>query len=60
VLDTMARIAGYAIEVRVNPAFVRNNEVKRLVGSNAHLRELTDFAPSIALEETLHWMYSAL
>jgi nucleoside-diphosphate-sugar epimerase len=59
VLDTMARIAGYAIEVRVNPAFVRSNEVKRLVGSNAHLRELTGFAPSIALEETLHWMYSA-
>jgi len=55
----MTRIAGYAIDVRVNPAFVRSNEVKRLVGSNAHLRELTGFTPSMALEETLRWMYSA-
>lgn len=58
VLAMMERIAGYAIEVRVNPAFVRANEVKRLVGSNARLRELTGFAPSIPLEETLHWMYA--
>ena len=57
VLAMMAAIAGHAIEVRVNPAFVRANEVKRLVGSNACLRELTGFAPSIALEETLRWMY---
>ncbi len=60
VLDTMARIAGYEIEVRVNPAFVRSNEVKRLVGSNARLHELTGFAPSIPLEETLRWMYAGV
>jgi nucleoside-diphosphate-sugar epimerase len=58
VLAMMARIAGYQIEVRVNPAFVRDNEVKRLVGSNARLRSITGFAPSIPLEETLRWMYS--
>ncbi|MGH8182067.1 MAG: NAD-dependent epimerase/dehydratase family protein [Rhodanobacteraceae bacterium] len=57
VLDMMARIAGYTIEVRVNPAFVRSNEVKRLVGSNVRLRELAGFAPSIPFEETLRWMY---
>lgn len=57
VLDRMARIAGYAIEVRVNPAFVRSNEVKRLAGSNARLRQLTGYAPSIPLEDTLRWMY---
>lgn len=60
VLAMMANIAGYRIEVRVNPAFVRANEVKRLVGSNARLRALTGFVPSIPLEETLRWMYSAL
>ncbi|MGH8148017.1 MAG: GDP-mannose 4,6-dehydratase, partial [Rhodanobacteraceae bacterium] len=58
VLTMMAEIAGYAIEVRVNPAFVRSNEVKRLVGSNARLRALAGFAPSIPLRETLCWMYS--
>ncbi|HJP97308.1 MAG TPA: GDP-mannose 4,6-dehydratase [Rhodanobacteraceae bacterium] len=57
VLAIMAGIAGYAIEVRVNPAFVRANEVKRLVGSNARLRAITGFAPSIPFEETLRWMY---
>ena len=37
VLAMIAEIAGYEIEVRVNPAFVRNNEVKRLEGSNRKL-----------------------
>jgi nucleoside-diphosphate-sugar epimerase len=59
VLAMMAKIAGYAIEVRVNPDFVRANEVKRLVGSNARLRDLAGFAPSIPLEDTLRWMYTA-
>jgi nucleoside-diphosphate-sugar epimerase len=58
VLAMMAKIAGYTIEVRVNPAFVRANEVQRLVGSNARLRALTGVAPSIPLEDTLRWMYS--
>lgn len=59
VLEMMAAIAGYAIEVRVNPAFVRASEVKRLTGSNARLRALTGIAPSIPLEDTLRWMYAA-
>ncbi len=58
VLTLMSKITGHEIEVRVNPAFVRSNEVKRLVGSNARLRELTGFAPSIPLQATLEWMYS--
>lgn len=57
VLDMMAQIAGYAIEVRVNPAFVRANEVKRLVGSNARLQELVGIRPSIPLEETVAWLF---
>ncbi len=60
VLDHMRRIAGYAIEVRVNPAFVRGNEIARLCGSNARLRALTGSAPgAIALPDTLRWMYAA-
>ncbi|HEX5487947.1 MAG TPA: NAD-dependent epimerase/dehydratase family protein [Rhodanobacteraceae bacterium] len=59
VLAMMARIAGYGIEVRINPAFVRANEVKRLVGSNGRLREITGLAPSIRLEDTLRWMHAA-
>lgn len=58
VLDVMADIAGYRIEVRVNPAFVRANEVRRLVGSNQALRERIEFVPSSSLHETLAWMYA--
>lgn len=59
VLGMMSEIAGYAIEVRVNPAFVRTNEVKRLVGCNARLYELTGSALSTSLRETLRWMHAA-
>ncbi|MGH8152062.1 MAG: NAD-dependent epimerase/dehydratase family protein [Rhodanobacteraceae bacterium] len=59
VLEMMAKIAGYRIDVQVNPAFVRGNEVRRLTGSNARLREVTGFTPAIPLEDTLRWMYAA-
>ena len=58
-LRMMAEIAGYAIEVRVNPAFVRANEVKRLFGSAARLDRVIGPLPQIPLEETLRWMYEA-
>lgn len=57
-LDLMADIAGYRINVRVNPAFARANEVRRLVGSNDALRQAIGFAPSSSLRETLTWMYA--
>jgi len=58
VLALMAEIAGYTIEVRVNPAFVRSNEVKRLVGSSAKLRALTGLQTATALRSTLAWMFA--
>ena len=57
VLDLMADIAGYRIEVKVNPAFVRANEVRRLVGSSAKLARLTGWRPQYSLRHTLAWMY---
>lgn len=59
VLAMMAAIAGYEIAVKVNPAFVRMNEVKRLVGTNAKLKRAIGDPSPIALSETLRWMYSA-
>lgn len=60
VIAAMRDIAGYAIEVRVNPAFVRGHEIARLRGSNTRLRAVLDDAPDgIPLHETLRWMYTA-
>jgi GDP-6-deoxy-D-talose 4-dehydrogenase len=57
VLALMADIAGYRIRVRVNLAFVRENEVKRLRGSNAKLVETIGTLDTIPLEQTLRWMF---
>ncbi len=59
VLAMMGTIAGYTIEVRVNPAFVRSSDVLRLVGSNDKLAAAIGPLEPIALEQTLRWMYLA-
>lgn len=59
VLDLMADIADYRIEVHINPAFVRTNEVRRLVGSNDALRRSIGYVPVTTLKETLAWMYTS-
>lgn len=53
-------ITGHRIEVRVNPAFVRANEIRSLAGSPDRLRALigSDWqTPS--LQATLEWMLTA-
>jgi hypothetical protein len=55
----MNTIAGYQINVRVNPAFVRANEVVRLVGDNRHLAAVIGPVDTVPLADTLRWMYSA-
>jgi nucleoside-diphosphate-sugar epimerase len=58
-IDMMSDIAGYRIEVHVNPAFVRANEVLTLTGSNARLLDAIGKVESTPLVETLRWMYTA-
>lgn len=40
VVDTLKKITGHAIEIRVNPDFVRASEVHRMVGSPEKLKQL--------------------
>lgn len=56
-LDMMADIAGYRIAVRVNPAFVRANEVARLSGDNRRLAAVVGAIAPPPLADTLRWMY---
>lgn len=59
VLAMAEAISGHRMDMRVNPAFVRANEVPRLLGNAERLRQLTGFVPEIPLEQTLRWMLDA-
>lgn len=59
VIGMMQEIAGYEIEVRVNPAFVRGNEVARLTGDNRRLQSLIGPLDIIPLRTTLEWMFAS-
>lgn len=59
VVTMMAEISGHRLEVRVNPTFVRANEVKMLGGTNQRLRSLLGEVPSVPFIDTLRWMYEA-
>lgn len=63
VIEILTRLTGHQIEVQVNPAFVRANEVHRLCGSPAKLQQLlrTQGVQRVQpeLEQTLQSMLSA-
>ncbi len=59
VLAMMESIAGYTIEAKVNPAFVRSSEVKTLCGDPTKLRRLIGNWETPPLHETLSWMHSS-
>lgn len=56
VLKEVSMLAGYEIEVSVNPTFVRPNEIPVLRGSRAKLESLIECAKPRPLEETIAWM----
>jgi nucleoside-diphosphate-sugar epimerase len=57
VLAIMSDISGYKINVKVNPACTRYNEVKRLVGSTKKLHSVVGHIKPFPLYQTLDWMY---
>ncbi len=56
VFETLERITGHSMEVDVNPAFVRVNEVHRLCGSPVKLRAAVGPLGEWGLEHTLRWI----
>jgi len=56
VLTLCERLTGHVMAVRVNPAFVRTNEVRSLCGDPSHLRALIGNWDTQPLEDTLGWM----
>lgn len=57
VIAKMNALSGYTIEVRVNPAFVRANEIPRLIGDNRKLQRLVGVLPSYSIDELLRSMF---
>lgn len=57
ILQMMYEISGHNPEIKVNPAFVRVNEVHRLIGSSEKLEGVIGKVPVIPLKNTLQWMF---
>lgn len=59
VLEQVQQISGHTMEVRVNPAFVRANEVRILRADTTALEQAIGEWRSYQLEDTLRWMLRA-
>lgn len=59
IIDMSARISGHEIEVRINPHFVRANEVRSLCGDPGLLVRQIGEWETPPLHETLRWMIQA-
>lgn len=59
VIDMMQKIAGYEIEVKINPKFVRKDEIKKLIGCNKKLFTLICEVKQRDFELTLKDMFEA-
>ena len=59
VIALCEQITGHRMDVTVNPAFVRANEVKTLTGDNTRLRGLVPGWTTPSLRDTLAWMLDA-
>ncbi len=60
IVSTLEGITGRAMEIRVNPQFVRAGEPKQLVGSAARLHQLVGAPLPIPFESTLRDMLAAV
>ncbi|MDN7586455.1 NAD-dependent epimerase/dehydratase family protein [Burkholderia seminalis] len=60
VIGIMELLTGHRPEIRVNPAFVRASEVRKLVGNGDALRTAIGDIEQIPLTDTLRWMLDGL
>jgi len=57
IIDIMNNITGVKMEVKVNPLFVREDEIKILSGDSRKLEAVVDVTWKYSIEDTLCWMY---
>jgi nucleoside-diphosphate-sugar epimerase len=56
ILELCESLSGHRLSVRVNPKFVRDNEVRTLVGSKRLLESVIGAVHPIEIRNTLEWM----
>jgi len=56
ILTTIKEISGHSVEIKINPAFQRANEVEVLIGNPAKLHTHVGSVADITLFDTLKWM----
>ena len=59
IVDRLTQISGHSLCVKVDPVFVRETDVQRLVGSNEKLVKAVGPPQFVDFSETLRWMYEA-
>ncbi len=59
IISLCSEISNHEIEIKVNPEFVRKNEVRTLSGDNRLLKTLIGEWEVPPIRETLHWMLNA-
>lgn len=59
IIDIMNDITGVKMEVKVNPLFIREDEIKILSGDSRKLEAVIDVTWKYSIEDTLYWMYDA-
>jgi len=59
IMRYMDEIAGYEIEIMINPDFVRKNEIMVLKGDRSKLEKTVSSSDLHELYDTLRWMYEA-
>ncbi len=57
IIELMNVIAGFKLKVKVNPSFVRANEIKDLSGDTQLLEKMVQPEFNYGIKETLRWMY---
>jgi nucleoside-diphosphate-sugar epimerase len=56
IIDRLERLTEHRMDIVVNPDYVRSNEIRKLVGSNARLSGLVRNTPDFDFDETLRNM----
>ncbi len=59
IIELMKELSGYDIEIRVNPKFIRKNDIKVLKGDPTKLFNLVGKIPQKSFKDTLQSIYRA-